>query len=216
MHSQIGGPCAKALESLTQPQITFLQNLPKAELHAHLNGSIPVGILQEMARGYAGRKTFDASKSDVVERGIEQLLKGVELNEIDDFFGLFPAIYALTSDHVALALATRAVLESFLEGTSPQCTYIELRSTPRATEHMTRLEYVETVLNEIDDINSKNQRTVAALIICLDRRMDSNVARECLDIAIDMKNIGRTIVGVDLCGDPTVRIHLIPLFCSEE
>ena len=206
----------KALESLTQPQIAFLQNLPKAELHAHLNGSIPVDILQEMARGYAERSTSDASKSTVVERGIEQLLKGVELKGIDDFFGLFPAIYALTSNRVALALATRAVLESFLEGTHPQCTYLELRSTPRATEHMTRLEYVETVLNEIDGFNSKSQRNVAALIVCLDRGMDSNAARECLDIAIYMKNNGRTVVGVDLCGDPSVRIPLMPFFCSKE
>lgn len=216
MDLQITGFCARALESLTPSQIIFLQNIPKAELHAHLNGSIPVRVLQEMAREYSEGATSDASKSDILQRGIEQLSTGVELKEIDDFFGLFPAIYALTSNPVALAQATRAVLESFLEGSNPQCAYLELRSTPRATENMTRLEYVETVLNEIDNINSKSEGNLAALIVCLDRRMDSNVARECLDIAINMKRVGRNVVGVDLCGDPTVCIRLMSLFRSYE
>jgi adenosine deaminase len=206
----IAGPCASALNSLTPSQINFLQNLPKAELHAHLNGSIPINILQDLAREHADIP--GNNDSEVVRTGLEQLARGIELKEINDFFGLFPAIYALTSTPSALARATRSVLQLFLDGPVPECTYLELRSTPRATPYMTRREYVEAVLQEIERFNlDANVNTgagagvKAALIVCLDRRMDAAVAKECVDIAVSMRKSGRGVVGVDLCGDPMVR-----------
>jgi len=51
----IAGPAADALASLTPAQVTFLRSVEKAELHAHLNGSIPIGTLKELAREYAKR-----------------------------------------------------------------------------------------------------------------------------------------------------------------
>jgi adenosine deaminase len=208
----IAGYGSSALNSLTPSQITFLQNLPKAELHAHLNGSIPISVLQDLARERAAVPGND--DSEIVQSGLEKLLRGIELKEINDFFGLFPAIYALTSTPSALARATRSVLQLFLDGPTPQCTYLELRSTPRATPHMTRREYVEAVLREIDIFNhdggvNAGAGAKAALIVSLDRRMDATVAKECVDIAVSMRKNGRRVVGVDLCGDPMVRF----VFC---
>ncbi|KZP26063.1 Metallo-dependent hydrolase [Athelia psychrophila] len=197
--SNIRGFCEKALSSLTPNQVDFLQTLPKAELHAHLNGCIPIALLQDLARE---RAASDNPASDAVQQGIEQLLNGVELNEIGDFFGLFPAIYALTSTPEALGRAARAVLELFLRGPTPQCQYLELRSTPRATAAMTRREYVRVVLDEIDLFNTGGGEIQAALIVSMDRRMGKADLRECLDIAVDLRREGRRVVGVDLCGDP--------------
>ena len=45
-----------------------------------------------------------------------------------------------------------------------------------------------------------------AVILSVDRRMNQATADEVVDIAIQMKNDGRRVVGVDLCGDPTVSI----------
>lgn len=201
----IAGFCAEAFESLSPSQTHFLQTLPKAELHAHLNGSIPISLLQDLAREYIATENRDSSDSKVVQNGVEQLLKGVVLDEINDFFGLFPAIYALTSTPATLARATRGVIDFFLDGPNPGCTYLELRSTPRETAHMTRKEYVETVLQEIDRFNyGALNGQGAALIVSLDRRMGVAVARECLDIAISLRKAGRGVVGIDLCGDPMV------------
>jgi adenosine deaminase len=199
--------CLKALNSLTSSQIKFIQSLPKAELHAHLNGSIPITVLQDLAREYIATST-SSSDSEVVQTGLETLLNGVQLGEIHDFFKLFPAIYALTSTPAALARATRSVLEFFLDGPDPECTYLEIRTTPRATPHMTRREYVEVVLSEVDRFNAGETdsgvcRSKVGLIVSLDRRMGPEVARECLDIAVNLRREGRTVVGVDLCGDPT-------------
>ncbi|KAJ7920821.1 hypothetical protein B0H13DRAFT_2249666 [Mycena leptocephala] len=168
MHSRasVTGPAADALRSLTSAQISFIQNLPKAELHAHLNGSIPVPNL--------------------------------ELAGLSEFFGLFPAIYALTSTPPALARAARGVLSEFLDGDTPQCTYLELRSTPRATAEMTRAEYVETVVTEVE----RYPEDKAALIVSVNRTMTEQEVEECVGIARALKAKGRRVVGIDLCGDP--------------
>ncbi|KAJ7704785.1 Metallo-dependent hydrolase [Mycena rosella] len=196
MESEIAGPAAAALASLNASQIAFIAGLPKAELHAHLNGSIPISELQKMAHEYF--RTSNKSASDVVQIGITKLQEGVVLDEIYDFFDLFPAIYALTSSPANLRRATRAVLAQFLDGPTPQCAYLELRSTPRETPEMSKMEYVRAVLDEVE----KYPQTRAALIVSLDRRMSAEVLHECVEIARTLKVKGRRVVGVDLCGDP--------------
>ncbi|KAJ7712364.1 Metallo-dependent hydrolase [Mycena metata] len=195
MVGQIFGPGAIALESLDSSQFVFINALPKAELHAHLNGCIPISELQQMAHEY---QRSNKDSSDVVQKAIVQLQNGVVLEKIYDFFDLFPGIYALTSDPASLRRATRTVLAQFLDGPTPQCAYLELRSTPRETAQMSKLEYVQTVLDEVE----RYPKARVALIVSLDRRMSVEVARECVQIASRLKSEGRRVVGVDLCGDP--------------
>ncbi|KAF7290771.1 Metallo-dependent hydrolase [Mycena indigotica] len=190
----IAGPAAAALDSLDPSQREFIQSLPKAELHAHLNGCLPLSLLQDMASQYIS----DAAQTKIVEEGIAKLQKGIILDEIHDFFGLFPAIYALTSNTTNMRRATRAVLGQFLDGTKPWCSYLELRSTPRQTEEMTRKEYLHAVLDEVEQYPSHK----AAFIVSLDRRMGVEELKECVDLACSLKSEGRRVVGIDLCGDP--------------
>jgi adenosine deaminase len=191
----VAGPGAEALSALTLEQISFLRDLPKAELHAHLNGSIPLPVLQKLAQEHG------ASTSTVVGAGIERLQNGVTLDTIHDFFNLFPAIYELTAAREPLARATCAVLEHFLGGRQPQAAYLELRTTPKSTEHMGRRGYLETVLDEVEKYSEEK----VALIVSLDRRMDAADAREVVNLAIQLKGEGRRVVAVDLCGDPLVH-----------
>ncbi len=187
MVSKVAGYALNAINSLTPRKLSFIQSLPKAELHAHLNGSIPISVLRELAK-----------ESSISSEAISKLQNGVELNEIHDFFGLFPAIYALTATPEALGRVTRAVLAEFLDGDTPQCTYLELRSTPKETPAMTRMEYVKTVLDEVE----KYGKDQAAFIVSAGREMDEESVKECIGIAKTLKAEGRRVVGVDLCGDP--------------
>jgi adenosine deaminase len=199
-HSSLAGPAAAALRSLTPTQLSFIQQLPKAELHAHLNGSIPVSVLLELAR---------AHRSSKIQAGLKRL-ENINLAGLDDFFALFPAIYELTSTPPALAHAARGVLSAFLDGDLPQCTYLELRSTPRATAAMTRAEYAETVVTEVE----RYPEDKAALIVSVSRTMSELEVEECVSIARALKAKGRRIVGVDLCGDPLVRNQLFILHAA--
>ena len=204
-------PGDAALRLLSPAQLAFLERLPKAELHAHLNGSIPLPILQELAREYlsapsitpAGKHDATAPLTAEVLSGLQVLQAGVELDVIYDFFVLFPAIYALTSTRTALQRATRGVLSHFLDGASGGAVaYFELRTTPRETPGvMTRREYLEAVLDEVE----ARAPDTAALIVSLDRRMERAVAYEVLMLAVQLRREGRRVVGVDLCGDPRVR-----------
>lgn len=197
----IAGYAAEALASLTPSQLEFLQKLPKAELHAHLNGSIPFPALQQLANEFHAQSGADALP-DAVRAGLDRLQHGVVLDEIQDFFGLFPAIYEITSTPAVLRRATRSVLDFFLaQGKDgyAQAAYLELRSTPRETPAMTRRQYIEAVLDELEQYPPER----AALIVSLDRRMDYSTAAECIECAVSLKE-GRRVVGVDLCGDPTV------------
>jgi adenosine deaminase len=188
-------PSSLALRSLTASQVSFLQSLPKAELHAHLNGSIPLSALQHLASTCTPFPEADHS----IQATVTNLSNGIRLDQIDDFFSLFPAIYALTSTPSSLSYATRSVLSSFLSSPA-QCTSVELRTTPRTTPSLTYRQYLQVVLDEIEMYPADQ----AALIVSIDRRMSSHVAGLCVDLAADLKKEGRRVVGVDLCGDPTV------------
>ncbi|KAM6493844.1 Metallo-dependent hydrolase [Amanita muscaria] len=199
----IAGPALAAFDALSPSRITFLQSLPKAELHAHLNGCIPIQALQHLAKEYLSSSSSPSNpiSNDEIRSGVEKLSNGITLDEIDDFFTLFPAIYALTSTRSSLAYAARAVLSDFLDSgddDTAQCAYIELRSTPRETKDMSREEYVYTILEEVERYPVER----AAVIVSLDRRMSAEVMCECVDIAAKLKRQGRRVVGVDLCGDP--------------
>jgi len=204
--SQIAGAAAAALASLQADDIDFLRLLPKAELHAHLNGSIPIDTVLELAQEYSSSITHSPSDEQTIENNIVaetfKLLKsGIFSDGLSAVFSLFPAIHVLTSTPQALQTGTRAVLHSFLEADgmkSPQCTYLELRTTPRETPYMTRADYLRTVLIEIE----RYPATQAALIVSVDRRMSNSDIEECVDLAIMLKNSGRRVVGIDLCGDP--------------
>ena len=199
----LAGPARVALQSLSADDIAFLQSLQKAELHAHLHGSIPLQTLQRLATNFSPSPDVEASVAVTIAR----LQSGFTLTEISDFFSLFPAIYALIATPSALAKATRDVLASFLleqqppSGFSfqpaPECSYIELRSTPRKTAYMTREQYLLTVLQEIRSFPDR-----AALIVSVDRQMSEADIEECVDLAIKLRQQGEPVVGLDLCGNP--------------
>lgn len=197
-------PPSNAIGALTPLQMDFLKALPKPELHAHLNGSIPLPFLQQLAREHIPSGADTDPTPTAIQSGIDKLHNGIIFDSIYECFDLFPAIHALTSTKVALTRATDAVLAEFLEPKDgeeyPQATYLELRSTPKETVAMTRLEYLETVLDEVE----KYRPDQAALIVSLDRRMSTEVADECVEAAVTLKKRGRRVVGVDLCGDPSV------------
>jgi adenosine deaminase len=63
---------------------------------------------------------------------------------------------------------------------------------------MTRERYLAVVLDEIEMYPA----TQATLIVSVDRRMSVLDVEECISLAIKMKNRGRRVVGIDVCGDP--------------
>jgi hypothetical protein len=142
-----------------------------------------------------------ASPDPAIAAGVARLAHGAVLAEIGDFFGLFPAVYALTATPAALRTVARAVLAHFLAPAADgcaECAYLELRTGPRAAPAMTRRAYLEAVLAEVE----RYPAGAAALIVSLAREVPPAEMGEVVQLAVALKREGRRVVGIDVCGDP--------------
>lgn len=195
---------------------TFLHQIPKVELHAHLNGSIPPELLRTLAE----------------ERSVALSEKHFSQNarprSLADCFELFAELPKVINDLNALHRITEAALEFFAH---EHVVYLELRSTPKhlwKDFHMqniqdamaTKRDYVETVLNVISNFNQAEQERfnrldddskhtlkarlpmVCRFIVSIDRSASIQEAVENLEAAVELQSTG-LIVGLDLGGNPT-------------
>jgi adenosine deaminase len=90
--------------------------------------------------------------------------------------------------------------------------YLELRTTPRDTGELNREQLIATITDAIWAFEAENPgRLQTRLILCVDRRHDLPTASSVLDLALRHRasSDGRdgVVVGLDLCGDPTVRAN---------
>jgi adenosine deaminase len=204
----------------------FTKRLPKAELHAHLSGSIDRNALHDIW-------LIKRSKGECQDLADPLLAihPGDEFIDIVSFFPLFDRyVYQLVDDVSTVALATKIVIAAFA---NDGVAYLELRTTPRENTRsgMTKADYVATVhevvqkynnkLNEKDGIANESGMEVR-LILSVDRKMTAEQAEEVVDLAIQYQRTAHIlshgsqqksvaersraalshVVAVDLCGNP--------------
>lgn len=81
--------------------------------------------------------------------------------------------------------------------------YLELRTTPRSTPHLTAAQYIATLVDTISSFEHENPQLHTRLILSIDRRHTLEQAKTTLGLGLKYRNQG--VVGLDLCGDPTAR-----------
>ncbi|GBP03266.1 Adenosine deaminase-like protein [Eumeta japonica] len=156
----------------------FYHNLPKVELHAHLNGSLSSATLLQLKRFHADSGILDKTNAFIDEF----FVSAGDTRSLSDCFQVFGIAHALTSVPEAVGLATALTLKEFEED---GCCYVELRSTPRQTENMSRTQYVDAIIKSIE-------RSIST-------------AKEITSLAIEYHNSYPDIVlGLELSGDPTI------------
>ncbi|KAK4574397.1 hypothetical protein LTR86_002159 [Recurvomyces mirabilis] len=180
----------------------FIKALPKAELHAHLSGSVSMKTLHEMwlrkrARGQC-LKLLDPL------RAMPSIAESVD---IISFFTLFDQyIYQLLDDIESVQEATRSVIRDFA---TDGVKYLELRTTPRedAQTGMTKASHVHAVHeviqahnNSYDVVCDQSHDIKVYLILSIDRKMTLEQANEVLDLAMTFRT--ECVVAIDLCGNP--------------
>lgn len=174
----------------TDVDAAFTLSLPKVELHAHLTGSITPQCLHEI---WQQRKLSDPNLA--LGDPLELLSKDKTWNATT-FFPIFSSyIYALCSTRESIIYSTNSVLQNFKED---GVVYLELRTTPRSSEGVSKEAYIGLVLGCIDNFEGK-EAIPTYLILSIDRRSTASQAMEVVDLAIRYKERG--VVGVDLCGD---------------
>ncbi|XP_014212670.1 adenosine deaminase-like protein [Copidosoma floridanum] len=166
----------------------FCHNLPKIELHAHLNGSLSCQTLTKLFNMKHARDTnhenFDVEKC----------------NSLTEIFDVFSLAYSVTETPEAVYTATYDTIKEFYED---NVIYLELRSTPRACEKMTKKEYILAITQAIKDCKKSNLSIKVKLLISVNRKQGFKAAKENIRLAIEMKQEHDCIVGIDLSGDPT-------------
>jgi len=169
----------------------YTLSLPKLELHAHLTGSITPLTLHEIW-------LLHPPTSPPLEDPLHKLSRTATWS-LQTFFPLFTTYtYALLRTRESVLYATDAVLTDFK---NDGVVYLELRTTPRASEVMSKREYVETVLDAMAAFPGRGaMRTF--LILSIDRRDTAEEGMAVVELAQRLKHRG--VVGVDLCGDPRV------------
>ncbi|OLN82703.1 Adenosine deaminase-like protein [Colletotrichum chlorophyti] len=180
--------------------------LPKIELHAHLTGSISRRTLHDI---WALRKQAGQTS---LEDPLVQMPDGKHDYNLKTFFPLFSSyIYNLITDAETLRAATLSVLADFQ---ADGVTYLELRTTPRSLPSPSPQPpsvYVSTILSAIAAFEAANSGPEAMrirLILSIDRRHTPSQAAETVRLAADFRDQG--VVGIDLCGDPSARVHGVP------
>ena len=183
--------------------IAFTRSLPKAELHAHLSGSISSETLHEIWM----RKRAEGDCSDLEDPSIAIRTGADGFADVISFFPLFDKyIYNLCNDLHSVRYAVEKVIESF---DADGVRYLELRTTPRECleTSMTKTAYVGLVNEIAQEWNRKAEISVeVCLILSIDRRMTVEQASQVVDLAIEHQrqdhNSAGQVVGVDLCGNP--------------
>ncbi|XP_034032150.1 adenosine deaminase-like protein [Thalassophryne amazonica] len=172
----------------------FYRELPKVELHAHLNGSVSFQTTEKLI----SRKPHLS-----IRRGMTAISRG-QRRSLDECFQVFKVIHQLVdTEEDILMVATDVIREFAADGVK----YLELRSTPREElkSGLTKRKYVETVLKAIQQCKEDGVDIDVRFLLAVDRRNGAEVAMETVKMAEDFKlSSDGLVVGLDLSGDPMV------------
>uniref|UniRef100_A0A8C7BLR3 N6-Methyl-AMP deaminase n=2 Tax=Mustelinae TaxID=169418 RepID=A0A8C7BLR3_NEOVI len=182
-------------EEHQQPRKTpFYSELPKVELHAHLNGSISSNTMKKLIAKKPGLKIDN--QMTMIDKGKKRTLK--------ECFQMFQIIHQLTTSPEDILMVTKDVIKEFADD---GVKYLELRSTPRGENAtgMTKKTYVESVLEGIKQSKQENIDIDVRYLIAIDRRGGPSVAKETVKLAEEFfLSADNTVLGLDLSGDPTI------------
>jgi adenosine deaminase len=207
----------------------FCKQLPKIELHAHLNGSIRETTLVQLAaeRSITLPTKLLQHAAEHHDQDREALLFNTKSRSLEECFEIFGYIPRCVNDVVSLKRITVEILEDFANDT---VAYVEVRTGPKLLlfdhkfpekRYCTKEQYVETILDVMSSFEVQEQERyvrqlssredkhlirlplIPRLIISIDRSGTFKQAEENINLAIRMAESHTNIVGVELGGNPT-------------
>src|SRR5512143_1815718 len=184
--------------SRTMPRSTLelrrlLHALPKVDLHRHLEGSLRLETLAEIAQEHG---------IDLPSYNIEQLRPYVQFTDEEPGFHRFLEKFKLLRRFYTTREAVRRVAyEAVVDAATDNVKYLELRFSPSALAHAQSFplhEVTEWVIEAVEQAQAETG--VMARLLCAVVRHDSfDQARQVIEVAIAYRDRG--VVGVDLTGD---------------
>jgi adenosine deaminase len=172
---------------------TTFRALPKIELHRHLEGSLRLSSLAEIAT------TYDL---DVPARTTEALRPFVQMMPdspytMDHFLSKFAVLRRFYCEpEVISRIAREAVEDAAADGVR----YMELRFTPKALSRLRGFAFADVIRWVCDAVETaqRGRDIRVQLIVAVNRHESLAEAEQQIQASIDQRDRG--IVGVDLCG----------------
>lgn len=176
------------------PYLALTQPLPKIELHRHLEGSVRLTTLVEIAREYG----IEMPEYDVETlRPFVQMMPD-ETRSSRHFLNKFSMLRQFyRSNEVVARIAREAVEDAALDNIR----YMELRFTPMALGNVTGtpMEEIVPLVAEAVAAAAAQHDIQVRLIVSMNRHEPVTIGERVLHAAI--ANRERGVVGIDLAGD---------------
>lgn len=171
-------------------QLSFYRSIPKVELHRHLEGSLRLDTLLDIARQHGLTIPYTQFNSMV------QMQQGDPLTAAN-FLSKFQTLRMFYRSPDVIARVTR---EAIMDAASDGVRYLELRFTPVALSRMQGYSYGEVIDWVIQNAESASREfnITTRLIVSVNRHEPPEIAQQVIQLGIERKDCG--IVGVDLAG----------------
>ncbi|XP_041366818.1 adenosine deaminase-like protein isoform X2 [Gigantopelta aegis] len=185
-------------DSSRQSLKKFCHQLPKVELHTHLNTSFSDKTLQELVDRKAkldDNSEYHSWKLTFVEN---------DNCPIDESFTIYSFLHKIFNDEYAIYKLTYDIIHEYA---ADNVKYLELRSTPKDIPEtgLTWSLYVDTMLRAVRDCQAEDIDIVVRILISIDRRKGVNVARQTVSLADRyLHDSDGVVVGIDFSGDPRI------------
>ena len=171
-----------------------LQNLPKVDLHRHLEGSLRLSTLAEIACEHG---------VDLPSYEIEELRPYVQVttDEPPDFHAFLEKFSFLARFYSKLDCIDRISYEAVADAAQDNVKYLELRFNP-VTLALSQGFYLEEVVEQVISAVKKAEQDfdiTVKLLTTIRRDYDQDTSSRMVDIAIHYAD--QSIVGLDLAGD---------------
>jgi adenosine deaminase len=171
-------------------KLSFYRSIPKVELHRHLEGSLRLDTLLDVARQHGLTIPFAHFNSLV------QMQQGDPLT-FTNFLSKFQSLRMFYRSPEVIGRITR---EAIMDAASDGVRYMELRFTPVALSRMQGFSYGEVMDWVLQSANeaSRDFNLTTRLIVSVNRHEPVDMAEQVIRLAADRVNRG--VVGVDLAG----------------
>lgn len=161
--------------------------MPKAELHAHLNGSVPLKVIHQLG----GRD--------------EDYVAPTPVDSLGDYFRPWALARRLASSRENLTTLVDGVAKAFVDD---GVRYAELRNSVRHLAALNDIhwsESIEWLLQSFDEASHREAIDLRLIVTLTREGFDSQLAHRMLDACRPFVGHER-LVGLDLAGDETIPL----------
>jgi adenosine deaminase len=169
----------------------FIKSLPKAELHCHLDGSLRIETIIDLAKEQNVTLPTDNAK-----KLTKLLAAGPDCKSLEEYLEPFKTTCAVLQTEEALMRATYELAE---DCSKENVRYLEVRFSPilHIEKGLNLSQVVEAVI-EGKKKAEKDFNIIVGIIICGLRHTTPSISLELAELAVAYKNRG--VIGFDLAG----------------